>query len=182
MLGGQILSWERSQISQAALANDTPEYLLIEEPLDNIDLDSANYKSFTAAVNYLSKHNKRSIPFQEIALAVVHCSCVEYCNRNFNRKALLIPDSTQQAESENILAYDTQQRQSQNESRIQPYTQQSVDVTVTVPPSYETDMETMLSIGASSSKRPLDTNSVCSMSKRIKEEPSCSSVDFSFSK
>ncbi|GLV46649.1 nbs [Carabus blaptoides fortunei] len=179
LTGGKALLWEKENISQEALARDVPEYILIEEPLTNVDVNSDSYKSFTAAVSYLSEHKKRSIPMQEIAMAVVYCSCAEYCNRDFDRIALLMPASTQQqTESINILAYDTEVP-TQNEA-------QSVDVSirVTVPPSYETDMSTMMSTNAASSKRPMESDSVCSIPKKLKQGSSSpgSSEEFVFTK
>lgn len=71
------------------LFSSKPQYLLVEENAKNYEQNSEYTMSFFDAVDKLKSKGKRPIPFQEIALAVLYCSCEENCNPDFNRKEIL---------------------------------------------------------------------------------------------
>lgn len=152
--GGNSISWETKKLTIDMLKKEKTNYIFLEENIDDINQNSDMYKSFSKCVKFLSESGKRSIPLQEIALAIVHNSCEENCNPLFNRVALLIANTPSTQNSEQILAYDTEHilpTSTQKESQM------SEMQTMVVMPSYD-DID-VSPIENQSFKRPLDLNS-----------------------
>lgn len=59
-------------------------------------------------IKELAKQNKRHIPMQEIALAIVQCSCEMNCNPNFNKASTVFAVQTQRRRTQVVLAGETQ--------------------------------------------------------------------------
>lgn len=59
-------------------------------------------------IKELAKQNKRHIPMQEIALAIVQCSCEMNCNPNFNKASTVFAVQTQKRRTQAVLAGESQ--------------------------------------------------------------------------
>lgn len=105
--GGKAILWETSPVPVEELATDIPEYLFIEDISAKQETKDAN-KSFYRAIEHLKSNGRRSIPLQEIALAILYCSCQRHCNSKFNIIENILPVSQRQGTSQ-VLVYETQE-------------------------------------------------------------------------
>lgn len=101
--GGKCLSWDKNPVAISELQKYPDRYIILQS-VSNL---SQNTDSYEKVNNFLLSNGKRTIPVQEIALAIVQCSCEKHCNPSFNSTVNLItkekPYSTGQ-----ILALETQ--------------------------------------------------------------------------
>ncbi|CAH1176118.1 unnamed protein product [Phaedon cochleariae] len=80
-LGGNAISWEKDPFPIEDIAKSPKEFLVIQTP----EKSEAEDSSMNEIIKLLSKQGKRTIPLQEIAMAIVHASCEKDCNPKFNR-------------------------------------------------------------------------------------------------
>lgn len=78
------------------------EHLLIKTENDEDNV------SFDAIVKEFNKQKKRQIPINEIALAIVYCSCEVNCNPSFNKVSEVFGASTPQHKPKKVLATETE--------------------------------------------------------------------------
>lgn len=96
----------------------TPEYLIVS----NEEIPKGT-KKLNDIMDLLKHENKRVINLQEIALAIVACSCEKDCNPNFNKTGSLIDQNPILKFTQNILAPATQTQDAiRNNSDIQEKT------------------------------------------------------------
>jgi hypothetical protein len=77
--GGHSISWEKQSLSLSQVTKSKNSYLFIQEDLNNVP------PLLKDIYDYLTKLGERTIPIQEIAMAIVLCSCEKDCNPKFNR-------------------------------------------------------------------------------------------------
>lgn len=160
--GGNSISWERDKFDANKLKKEH-NYIFLEENRDEMNKNSEMFKSFTKCIKLIQENGKRSIPLQEIALAVIHNSIEENCNPNFNRAALLLLGQTEETpKTEIIYAYDTAVSDSMD-------TQPCIEIL----PSFEATIS-LDTQSQNTSKRSLDfeENGSEQVPKRRKEEES----------
>lgn len=164
--GGKSISWEKDKFDANQLKNEH-SYIFLEENRDDMNKNSEMFKSFTKCVKLIQEHGKRSIPLQEIALAVIYNSIEENCNPNFNRAALLLLGQTEDTPKNEIIhAYDTEISAKSDSMDTQPC--------IEVLPSFEATISSFDTKSQNTSKRSLDfeENSSEQATKRRKEEQS----------
>lgn len=189
LAGGESVSWDVHPISVEKIANeDSKDYILMQS--SNINDNIKQNPLLADFLHHYTKLGNRTIPLQEIALAIINCSCEKDCNPKFNRKACVFKTSTQQvARSEAFLAMPTQSMDVMSE-------QVNFKSETVIPQSYDVDMnvtnKTELSDNAvyvettddhkdvivindllSPVKRESDSNHNERESKRIKVDESC---------
>lgn len=103
-LGGTCYYWNEKPLTKDHFSSNNPQYLLIQDDVKN----SQENDSFMKMIDYLHSIRKRSIPFQEIAMAVVVGSCEKDCNPDFDRTGTLIQQREQIIFTNDILAPETQ--------------------------------------------------------------------------
>lgn len=104
--------------------NSTKQYLMIN--------DSDLYKSsdrLKMVLGYLKRNKQRLIPLQEIAVAILNCSCSTDCNPEFNRAASVMEKTDVNFTYSEALVLNTQSQVSQK-----------MGETLVVPQSYENDL------------------------------------------
>ncbi|KAI4471197.1 nibrin-related [Holotrichia oblita] len=101
-VGGTSFHWNEKIFAKKHLSSSNPQYLLIQDGTENSD------NTFTDMISHLHSLGKRSIPFQEIAMAVVLASCEKDCNPDFDRTGTLLKEKEQIIFTSDILAPETQ--------------------------------------------------------------------------
>ncbi|XP_057665360.1 nibrin [Diorhabda carinulata] len=126
--GGTCSSWENNPIKMKDL---TEKHLVMQSYKD---VDDKNYKEI---MKHVLKQNKRTIPIQEIAMAIIHGSCEKDCNPSFNRviEVFNAPNQIETTQN-NLLVHNTQTQDFGIEtSTAQKSIQETVDsVQMTAPP------------------------------------------------
>lgn len=118
--GGTCSSWEKNPIKIKDL---TENHLLMQSCKE---VDDKNYKE---VMKHVLKQNKRTIPIQEIAMAIIHGSCEKDCNPVFNR-AIEVFNAPNHVEStqHNSLVHNTETQDFQAEtSRAQKIIEETID-------------------------------------------------------
>lgn len=108
--GGKAIFFFENPISVEDVQKSPLQHLLISDgkiPNDN------NLKNI---ISHLKDEGKRLIPLQEIAVAIVMCSCEKDCNPDFNKTVELVGQKIQ-CISQNVLAPATQ---TQNTAVLEP--------------------------------------------------------------
>ncbi|KAK4877261.1 hypothetical protein RN001_009767 [Aquatica leii] len=103
--GGEFRSWEESPYLEDTIEERILKKYVIIETGDKVD------KSLLKFVSKYTETGQRTIPLQEIALAIINCSCEQDCNPKFNRKAVVFKRSDpefQQKMDDKVLAMSTQ--------------------------------------------------------------------------
>ncbi|CAG9771788.1 unnamed protein product [Ceutorhynchus assimilis] len=100
--GGNCISWEETPKTYEEISESPLDYLLVKSEGDE---DNASYD---AMIRLLRRDNKRHIARNEIALAIVYCSCDVSCNANFNKLAEVFDVSTPKPASKAVLVTETQ--------------------------------------------------------------------------
>ncbi|XP_031347312.1 nibrin isoform X2 [Photinus pyralis] len=188
LAGGDSVSWDIHPISVEKIANeDSKDYIVMQT--SNINDNIKQNPSLADFLHHYTKLGNRTIPLQEIALAIINCSCEKDCNPKFNRKACVFKASTQQvARSEACLAMPTQSMDVMSEQvnfKSETVIPQSYDVDMNVTNKTELsddvvyeettdDRKAVVVISDSSSpvKRESDSNHNERESKRIKVDES----------
>ncbi|XP_074025637.1 nbs [Leptinotarsa decemlineata] len=86
-VGGAAMSWEKTSIPLADILNSQKDFIIIQTPNQEEDTH------FNKIIKNFIKKGQRTIPLQEIAMAIVHGSCDKDCNPNFNRAEEVFPTS-----------------------------------------------------------------------------------------
>ncbi|GJQ70904.1 putative second BRCT domain on Nijmegen syndrome breakage protein [Trypoxylus dichotomus] len=121
LAGGTCFYWEEKPLTKEHFSSCNPQYLLIHDDAETATTDD----SFVKMTNHLRSIGKRSIPFQEIAMAVVVATCEKDCNPDFDRAGTLIKEKEQIIFTNDILAPETQTQRygiDQNPSIVVPET------------------------------------------------------------
>ncbi|KAK5642578.1 hypothetical protein RI129_008745 [Pyrocoelia pectoralis] len=108
LAGGESVSWDVHPLSIDKIGNDQlAEYIVMQT--NNINDSIKQNKELEDFINHYTSAGNRTVPLQEIALAVINCSCEKDCNPKFNRKAYVFKTSTQKdIRSQVFLAMPTQ--------------------------------------------------------------------------
>ena len=77
--GGHSISWEKQPFSLPELTKSKNKYLFIRDETDEVPPLLKDIHT------HLTNLGERMIPIQEIAMAIVFCSCEKDCNPKFNR-------------------------------------------------------------------------------------------------
>ncbi|KAG5898744.1 hypothetical protein JTB14_020938 [Gonioctena quinquepunctata] len=93
--GGVPTSWEKDSKPLEDIINSPKEFLLIQTP------DQEEDESFNEIIKHFSKKGKRTIPLQEIAMAIVYGSCEKDCNPSFNRAGEVFPTTRAREPTQN---------------------------------------------------------------------------------
>ncbi|XP_018333857.1 nibrin [Agrilus planipennis] len=125
--GGQCISWEKEHIKKEDIDNPEKEYLIVQNTDSPTKIQS---QELIDLIEHLKQTGKRLIPFTELALAIVNCSCEKDCNPNFDRNAALLKaTSSQLAAPCKILVTETQTQQEEHSKNTQN--------NATIPPSFD---------------------------------------------
>lgn len=100
--GGSCISWEEEPKTLEDINNNLTEHVFIKSENDQQN------ETFDNMIKELAKQNKRHIPMQEIALAIVQCSCEMNCNPNFNKASTVFAVQTQKRRTQVVLARESQ--------------------------------------------------------------------------
>lgn len=106
VLGGNAISWDASPLEFEEVIDCLDKYIIIQ-PMSSNTEEATTLNVF---INEYRRTERRTIPMQEIALAILHCSCEKDCNPNFNKKSHLFSYSTQKVphiDTQDILAQST---------------------------------------------------------------------------
>lgn len=108
-LGGKAILWKKkASLNLDVFESTNPEYIVIQDCDKEFQSQAEAFEDYNNIMKHLSTISKRSIPLQEIALAILHCSCEKNCNPNFDRmKALIHSEKSAFTESQ-ILALNTE--------------------------------------------------------------------------
>ncbi|KAH1024691.1 hypothetical protein HUJ05_004142 [Dendroctonus ponderosae] len=101
--GGSCFSWDEEPKTVSDISTSPLEHLLIKS-----DNDEDGDESFQVLVKSMAKQKKRMIPVNEIALAIVSCSCDVNCNPSFNKAAQVFAVPDDKTQLGNVLVGETQ--------------------------------------------------------------------------
>lgn len=94
LAGGESVSWDVHPLSIDIIGNgQLTEYIVVQT--SNINDSIKQNKELADFINHYTSAGNRTVPLQEIALAIINCSCEKDCNPKFNRKAYVFKTSTQ---------------------------------------------------------------------------------------
>ncbi|RZC34047.1 nibrin, partial [Asbolus verrucosus] len=165
--GGTSISWDKQPLSLLQVSNIKNNYLFVET--DEVKQKPQSLKDMH---QHLIKLGQRTIPIQEIALAVLTCSCEKNCNPNFNRIENVFMMRETDSHSEVFpLVSETQTQESEGQLKEEIIIPESLDEKMSIPAKPIVVSNTLpkqplsvVNVGASTS-----TN--FSTPKRISEEP-----------
>lgn len=100
-LGGSSKSWEKNKMPIKDIIG-VKNFLIVQVP------HQEDESSFTDLVQHLKNAGKRTIPLQEIALAILTCSTEKCCNPNFKIVEEVFVTGPSRFPTQNPLAPDTQ--------------------------------------------------------------------------
>ncbi|ERL87071.1 hypothetical protein D910_04472 [Dendroctonus ponderosae] len=100
---GSCFSWDEEPKTVSDISTSPLEHLLIKS-----DNDEDGDESFQVLVKSMAKQKKRMIPVNEIALAIVSCSCDVNCNPSFNKAAQVFAVPDDKTQLGNVLVGETQ--------------------------------------------------------------------------
>lgn len=106
--------------------------------LQTSEYDVKPDKTLLEVTDSFIKMGKRGIPLQEIALAIITCSCEKDCNPSFDRKGTVLAMKTQthsQTNVKNILAEATESQQ------LFRAVTQDIKMETVIPQSLEMDLK-----------------------------------------
>ncbi|XP_072378884.1 uncharacterized protein [Diabrotica undecimpunctata] len=120
--GGSCVAWENNCEEFKRIAASSKEFLVMQS---RKDVDDKSYKDI---IKLLSKQNKRTIPIQEIAMAIIRGSCEKDCNPEFNRVQEVFARTTNKEPSQHkLLAKNTQTQNSIAEPIISKVIAETLD-------------------------------------------------------
>ncbi|KAJ8920805.1 hypothetical protein NQ315_004946 [Exocentrus adspersus] len=101
--GGTSISWEKNRLPIENMKSAVNDFIFIQTG------DEIYYADLKQLIQDFLKRGKRTIPVQEIAMSILHCSCEKDCNPNFNRVKQVFPASKPKEPTQNnALAADSE--------------------------------------------------------------------------
>lgn len=97
------MSWDEEPKTVIDISASSLDHLLIKS-----DADEDGDESFRELVKSMAKQKKRMIPINEIALAIVSCSCNVNCNPSFDKAAEVFAAPPHKTQLGNVLVGETQ--------------------------------------------------------------------------
>ncbi|XP_050509460.1 nibrin [Diabrotica virgifera virgifera] len=119
--GGSCVTWENECEAFKRIAASSKEFLVMQS---RKDVDDKAYKDI---IKLLSKQNRRTIPIQEIAMAIIHGSCEKDCNAEFNRVQQVFARTTNKEPTQHVLLAKNTQTQ---DSTAEPTSSKVIDETL----------------------------------------------------
>lgn len=85
LTGGQSVCFSSEPISIETIDSSSLEYIIIHD-----GTSASQNTDYNVIIEHIKKQGKRPIPLQEIAIAIISCSCEKDCNPNFDKLGTLI--------------------------------------------------------------------------------------------
>lgn len=135
-IGGKAVLFDGSNVTVYMMKNSTEEYIILN---DSETLEKN--EKLQPILKYLKQTSQRPIPLQEIAVAVVSCSCSKDCNPKFNRAANLVKKSDKTFTCGEALVLNTQSQATQMEIKEESevIVPQSYEPSLHCPPSFDVE-------------------------------------------
>lgn len=122
--GGKSILFTAGSVTVSTIKTSDEEYLIMND-VDSLE-ENSDMKSL---LDYVRSKGQRPIPLQEIAMAIISCSCEKDCNPKFNRAAVLVENKeNQNLTCGDALVLNTQTQPTQADIKEEP---------VVVPQSYD---------------------------------------------